>query len=54
MKTNQNNENLNPQVKEENPDSALLKGKSAKTDAGDKIELYKKVQILRREKRMQQ
>ena len=54
MKPNPNSEKLNAQVKEKAPDSALLKSKPAKTDAGDKIELYKKVQILRREKRMQQ
>ena len=54
MKPKPNNEKLGPQVKEKAPDSALLKGKPAKTNAEAKVEFYEKVQILRRERRMQQ
>jgi hypothetical protein len=54
MKPNPNSEKLNAQVKEKAPDSALLKDKPAKTNAEARIEFYKKVQILRRERRMQQ
>ncbi len=54
MKPNPNNEKPDTQVKEKAQDSALLKGKPVKINAEAKVEFYKKVQILRRERRMQQ
>ena len=53
MKPDPNNEKPDTQEKEKAQDSALLKGKPAKTNAEARIEFYKKVQILRRERRMQ-
>ena len=54
MKPNPNNEKLDTQVKEKAPDNAFLKDRPAKTNAETKIEFYKKIQVLRRERRMRQ